>query len=157
MSSCILEMLRNHESWTWQGNDCYLNCLIKINWIRNLIVCLSLYSQALICSCFIPIYCGLIPPAFRGVVSVEGPKEIYGVTWGYNVRFSSLGRIRTLLHRIQSLGHTEQTLPMNYTMKYTYCLQEFSLSYFAYFCVSDNAVEGLLVVTVKKHFWTLVR
>ncbi|MBN3312317.1 PLPL2 protein, partial [Atractosteus spatula] len=28
--------------------------------------------QALICSCFVPIYCGLIPPLFRGVVSV-GP------------------------------------------------------------------------------------
>lgn len=27
-----------------------------------------LLSQALICSCFIPIYCGLIPPSFRGVV-----------------------------------------------------------------------------------------
>ncbi|XP_056604363.1 patatin-like phospholipase domain containing 3 isoform X1 [Triplophysa dalaica] len=28
--------------------------------------------QALICSCFIPIYCGLIPPAFRGVRYVDG-------------------------------------------------------------------------------------
>uniref|UniRef100_A0A8C2IY30 Patatin-like phospholipase domain containing 3 n=1 Tax=Cyprinus carpio TaxID=7962 RepID=A0A8C2IY30_CYPCA len=27
--------------------------------------------QALICSCFIPVYCGLIPPAFRGVVSIK--------------------------------------------------------------------------------------
>ena len=27
--------------------------------------------QALVCSCFIPIYCGLIPPAFRGVVCVS--------------------------------------------------------------------------------------
>lgn len=26
--------------------------------------------QALICSCFIPIYCGLIPPSYRGVVGV---------------------------------------------------------------------------------------
>lgn len=29
-----------------------------------------LLPQALVCSCFIPIYCGLIPPAFRGVVRV---------------------------------------------------------------------------------------
>ncbi|XP_026182881.1 patatin-like phospholipase domain containing 3 [Mastacembelus armatus] len=28
--------------------------------------------QALICSCFIPIYCGLIPPSFRGVRYVDG-------------------------------------------------------------------------------------
>uniref|UniRef100_A0A3Q2VA77 triacylglycerol lipase n=1 Tax=Haplochromis burtoni TaxID=8153 RepID=A0A3Q2VA77_HAPBU len=28
--------------------------------------------QALICSCFIPIYCGLIPPCFRGVRYVDG-------------------------------------------------------------------------------------
>uniref|UniRef100_A0A8C2GLA1 triacylglycerol lipase n=1 Tax=Cyprinus carpio TaxID=7962 RepID=A0A8C2GLA1_CYPCA len=28
--------------------------------------------QALICSCFIPVYCGLIPPAFRGVRYVDG-------------------------------------------------------------------------------------
>ncbi|TNM91722.1 hypothetical protein fugu_020102 [Takifugu bimaculatus] len=28
--------------------------------------------QALVCSCFIPIYCGLIPPAFRGVRYVDG-------------------------------------------------------------------------------------
>ncbi|XP_061570766.1 patatin-like phospholipase domain containing 3 isoform X2 [Cololabis saira] len=28
--------------------------------------------QALICSCFIPIYCGLIPPPFRGVRYVDG-------------------------------------------------------------------------------------
>ncbi|TWW65057.1 Patatin-like phospholipase domain-containing protein 2 [Takifugu flavidus] len=27
--------------------------------------------QALVCSCFIPIYCGLIPPAFRGVVGTS--------------------------------------------------------------------------------------
>lgn len=30
-----------------------------------------LLPQALVCSCFIPIYCGLIPPAFRGVVRVS--------------------------------------------------------------------------------------
>ncbi|KAF3704841.1 Patatin-like phospholipase domain-containing protein 2 [Channa argus] len=29
-------------------------------------------TQALICSCFIPIYCGLIPPSFRGVRYVDG-------------------------------------------------------------------------------------
>lgn len=36
--------------------------------------CLTLRScpQALVCSCFIPIYCGLIPPSFRGVVGVCG-------------------------------------------------------------------------------------
>ncbi|KAJ0037033.1 hypothetical protein NL108_015851 [Boleophthalmus pectinirostris] len=28
--------------------------------------------QALVCSCFIPIYCGLIPPSFRGVRYVDG-------------------------------------------------------------------------------------
>ncbi|XP_074481495.1 patatin-like phospholipase domain containing 3 [Sebastes fasciatus] len=28
--------------------------------------------QALICSCFIPVYCGLIPPSFRGVRYVDG-------------------------------------------------------------------------------------
>ncbi|XP_070847750.1 patatin-like phospholipase domain containing 3 isoform X2 [Chaetodon trifascialis] len=28
--------------------------------------------KALICSCFIPIYCGLIPPSFRGVRYVDG-------------------------------------------------------------------------------------
>ncbi|KAJ3612108.1 hypothetical protein NHX12_020385 [Muraenolepis orangiensis] len=28
--------------------------------------------QALVCSCFIPIYCGLIPPFFRGVRYVDG-------------------------------------------------------------------------------------
>ncbi|XP_069048986.1 patatin-like phospholipase domain containing 3 [Lepisosteus oculatus] len=28
--------------------------------------------QALICSCFVPIYCGLIPPLFRGVRYVDG-------------------------------------------------------------------------------------
>ncbi|XP_072419229.1 patatin-like phospholipase domain-containing protein 2 [Chiloscyllium punctatum] len=28
--------------------------------------------QALLCSCFVPIYCGLIPPAFRGVRYVDG-------------------------------------------------------------------------------------
>lgn len=28
--------------------------------------------QALICSCFIPIYCGLIPPSFKGVRYVDG-------------------------------------------------------------------------------------
>uniref|UniRef100_A0A3Q3JW92 triacylglycerol lipase n=2 Tax=Monopterus albus TaxID=43700 RepID=A0A3Q3JW92_MONAL len=28
--------------------------------------------EALICSCFIPIYCGLIPPSFRGVRYVDG-------------------------------------------------------------------------------------
>ncbi|KAM6987120.1 patatin-like phospholipase domain containing 3 [Aplochiton taeniatus] len=28
--------------------------------------------QALICSCFIPIYCGIIPPSFRGVRYVDG-------------------------------------------------------------------------------------
>ncbi|XP_067110746.1 patatin-like phospholipase domain containing 3 [Osmerus mordax] len=28
--------------------------------------------QALICSCFIPVYCGLIPPAFQGVRYVDG-------------------------------------------------------------------------------------
>ncbi|XP_051547353.1 patatin-like phospholipase domain-containing protein 2 isoform X3 [Myxocyprinus asiaticus] len=28
--------------------------------------------QALVCSCFIPVYCGLIPPAFRGVRYVDG-------------------------------------------------------------------------------------
>ncbi|XP_062299598.1 patatin-like phospholipase domain containing 3 [Scomber scombrus] len=28
--------------------------------------------QALVCSCFIPIYCGLIPPCFRGVRYVDG-------------------------------------------------------------------------------------
>ncbi|XP_066525832.1 patatin-like phospholipase domain containing 3 isoform X3 [Hoplias malabaricus] len=27
--------------------------------------------QALVCSCFIPVYCGLIPPAFRGVMLAE--------------------------------------------------------------------------------------
>lgn len=31
-----------------------------------------LSPQAVLCSCFIPFYCGLIPPAFRGVVSVPG-------------------------------------------------------------------------------------
>ncbi|XP_068615716.1 patatin-like phospholipase domain-containing protein 2 [Brachionichthys hirsutus] len=28
--------------------------------------------QALICSCFVPVYCGLIPPSFRGVRYVDG-------------------------------------------------------------------------------------
>uniref|UniRef100_A0A8C8RIK8 triacylglycerol lipase n=1 Tax=Pelusios castaneus TaxID=367368 RepID=A0A8C8RIK8_9SAUR len=28
--------------------------------------------QALICSCFVPIYCGFIPPSFRGVRYVDG-------------------------------------------------------------------------------------
>ncbi|KAK7878908.1 hypothetical protein WMY93_030842 [Mugilogobius chulae] len=28
--------------------------------------------QSLVCSCFIPIYCGLIPPSFRGVRYVDG-------------------------------------------------------------------------------------
>ncbi|XP_028810662.1 patatin-like phospholipase domain-containing protein 2 [Denticeps clupeoides] len=28
--------------------------------------------QALVCSCFIPVYCGLIPPSFRGVRYVDG-------------------------------------------------------------------------------------
>lgn len=28
------------------------------------------FLQALICSSFVPIYCGLIPPSFRGVVSI---------------------------------------------------------------------------------------
>lgn len=28
--------------------------------------------QALLCSCFIPIYCGLIPPSFQGVRYVDG-------------------------------------------------------------------------------------
>ncbi|XP_018104649.1 omega-hydroxyceramide transacylase isoform X2 [Xenopus laevis] len=28
--------------------------------------------QALICSCFIPIYCGLVPPSFRGVKYIDG-------------------------------------------------------------------------------------
>lgn len=32
----------------------------------------TLCPQALICSCFIPIYCGLIPPSFRGVVGASG-------------------------------------------------------------------------------------
>lgn len=30
----------------------------------------ALCPQALVCSCFIPIYCGLIPPSFRGVVGI---------------------------------------------------------------------------------------
>lgn len=30
----------------------------------------ALRPQALVCSCFIPIYCGLIPPSFRGVVGI---------------------------------------------------------------------------------------
>ncbi|XP_076023483.1 patatin-like phospholipase domain containing 3 [Genypterus blacodes] len=29
-------------------------------------------AQALVCSCFIPIYCGFIPPSFRGVRYVDG-------------------------------------------------------------------------------------
>uniref|UniRef100_A0A6I8Q1L5 PNPLA domain-containing protein n=1 Tax=Xenopus tropicalis TaxID=8364 RepID=A0A6I8Q1L5_XENTR len=28
--------------------------------------------QALICSCFVPIYCGLVPPSFRGVRYIDG-------------------------------------------------------------------------------------
>lgn len=42
---------------------------IKDRWI---IFWLFSPPQALVCSCFIPVYCGLIPPAFRGVVSVNG-------------------------------------------------------------------------------------
>ena len=41
----------------------------------SLYLCLCVFShrslcslQALVCSCFIPIYCGIIPPFFRGVV-----------------------------------------------------------------------------------------
>lgn len=34
------------------------------------VVSLPLSSQALICSSFIPYFCGLIPPSFRGVVSL---------------------------------------------------------------------------------------
>lgn len=30
-----------------------------------------IFLQALICSSFVPIYCGLIPPSFRGVVSLS--------------------------------------------------------------------------------------
>lgn len=32
-------------------------------------LCNLIFLQALICSSFVPIYCGLIPPSFRGVVS----------------------------------------------------------------------------------------
>lgn len=32
--------------------------------------CGLIFLQALICSSFVPIYCGLIPPSFRGVVSL---------------------------------------------------------------------------------------
>lgn len=28
-----------------------------------------LFSQALVCSCFVPLYCGVIPPTYKGVVS----------------------------------------------------------------------------------------
>ncbi|CAB1345824.1 unnamed protein product [Coregonus sp. 'balchen'] len=34
-------------------------------------LCVSL-TRALLCSCFIPIYCGLIPPSFQGVRYVDG-------------------------------------------------------------------------------------
>ncbi|XP_038677012.1 patatin-like phospholipase domain-containing protein 2 [Scyliorhinus canicula] len=29
-------------------------------------------TQALVCSCFVPVYCGLIPPTFRGVRYIDG-------------------------------------------------------------------------------------
>uniref|UniRef100_A0A3Q3XJN8 PNPLA domain-containing protein n=1 Tax=Mola mola TaxID=94237 RepID=A0A3Q3XJN8_MOLML len=29
--------------------------------------------QVLVCSCFFPVYCGFIPPSYRGVVSVSSP------------------------------------------------------------------------------------
>lgn len=35
--------------------------------LRHLSPVLSI--QALYCSCFVPVYCGLIPPTYRGVVS----------------------------------------------------------------------------------------
>lgn len=31
-----------------------------------------LSPQALYCSCFVPVYCGFIPPTYRGVVSAPG-------------------------------------------------------------------------------------
>lgn len=41
--------------------------------------------QALYCSCFVPVYCGLIPPTYRGVVSAsawEGLSQDPGVSRG---------------------------------------------------------------------------
>ncbi|NXR06726.1 PLPL1 protein, partial [Semnornis frantzii] len=33
---------------------------------------IPLFPQALLCSCFLPIYCGFIPPSYRGVRYVDG-------------------------------------------------------------------------------------
>lgn len=52
----------------WHNNLWHLDHLLYIKARFNPVLCL----QALICSCFIPIYCGLIPPSFRGVVGLSG-------------------------------------------------------------------------------------
>lgn len=56
----------------------------------------SLPLQALLCSCFIPFYSGLIPPCFRGEVSLGAMPA-----WG-RALYSLLGRYRTLPRR----GHS---------------------------------------------------
>jgi len=60
---------------------CYDDSAINIGVLLLLLLlllleCLLLLLQALICSSFVPLYSGVLPPKYRGVVSIE-PSEVY--------------------------------------------------------------------------------
>lgn len=56
--------------------------------------------QALLCSCFVPGYCGMMPPCFKGVVSIFYQRRFWQILFSAvsltfdNVRWSSLAALR---------------------------------------------------------------
>lgn len=61
----LLVQLALLASEEMNANDNFSNRAVTVFNLYNLV-----FLQALICSSFVPIYCGLIPPSFRGVVSL---------------------------------------------------------------------------------------
>uniref|UniRef100_A0A3P9K0F7 triacylglycerol lipase n=1 Tax=Oryzias latipes TaxID=8090 RepID=A0A3P9K0F7_ORYLA len=74
VQDCLLGSLPEDAHIQASGKLCV--CLTRVSDGRDLLV--SQFSsrddliQALICSCFVPLYCGVIPPTYQGVHYVDG-------------------------------------------------------------------------------------